>query len=761
MLLHARLTALYKAVNWFYSFSLQIHPGITMLDQYLEHLAKLRGIESHYVDAWGGPAEIAPQSKAKLLKAMGYATDDEAALKACVQHEIEKYWNAPLPPVIVVRDEATIGFEVRVSIEDANTDFSWRLDTEQGGCFNDDFIPVDGELLGAQEIDGLEFQAYFINLEQDLPLGYHYLTLVYKGGQVPLATCRFIVAPQRAYKPAHISQGKKVWGPSVQLYCLRSERNWGIGDFTDLKDLVSEIANKGGDFVGLNPIHALYPANPESASPYSPSSRRWLNIIYIDVEHIPEYVSSEALAYVESSGFQSQLERLRQTEWVDYKGVTQAKLYTLRLVFEAFQKQCKGGDPRRRAFQAFVKAGGESLAAQAAYDALQAHLYAVGANAWGWPVWPAEYREFHMPAVKQWVGEHQDDVDFYSWLQWTADEQLCEVETLAKALGMGLGLYRDLAVGVSEGSVEIWGNGDLYCMDASVGAPPDVLGPLGQNWGLPPMNPCMLEEQAYQPMIDLFRSNMRSCGAMRIDHVMALLRLWWVPVGDDASEGAYVYYPIDDLLGILALESHRNQCLVIGEDLGTVPSGIFEILQANGIHSYRVFFFETASDGGFISPAHYPEQAMAALTTHDMATIRGYWHCDDLKLGRELGLYPDDQVLQGLYSGRHQSKQRLLDSLHGHGSIPDYISHDVNYVAMDRALNFGMQLHMARGNTALLSLQLEDWLEMDKPVNVPGTSVEYPNWRRKLSRNLSELFAEPDLQMLLTQLTEARAGVSG
>jgi len=289
-----------------------------------------------------------------------------------------------------------------------------------------------------------------------------------------------------------------------------------------------------------------------------------------------------------------------------------------------------------------------------------------------------------------------------------------------------------------------------------VGAPPDFLGSLGQAGGLPPMDPHKLYEQAYQPIIDLFSANMHATGALRIDHVMALLRLWWVPKGDSAKEGGYVYYPVDDLLAILALESHRNQSMVIGEDLGTVPEEIREKLADNGVYSYRVFFFEQAKDGGFYSPSHYPVQSMSTLTTHDMPTLNGFWHCDDLALGKELGLYPTQEILASLYESRHDNKQSILDTLHGHHSISDEISRDVNQVGMTKGLNFGMQTHMAGGSSSLLSLQLEDWLEMDKPVNIPGTFNEYPNWQRKLTQSLQQIFSNPELQALAHRLTEVR-----
>lgn len=321
---------------------------------------------------------------------------------------------------------------------------------------------------------------------------------------------------------------------------------------------------------------------------------------------------------------------------------------------------------------------------------------------------------------------------------------------------MQVGLYRDLAVGVADSGSETWADTGELCQDVSIGAPPDILGPLGQNWGLPPLNPQELQARKFKPFIELLRANMTHCGALRIDHVLGLLRLWWVPKGENASEGAYIYYPVKEMLALLALESHRHQCSVIGEDLGTVPDEIVELLSEAGIHSYKVFFFEVAEDGGYFSPQHYAEQSMSALCTHDMPTLRGFWHCDDLKMGEELGLYPDEEQLNKLFDDRLRSKQEILNSVAWHGYLPEGVGRDASKVPMDKHLSEALQMHLAAGSSALLSIQLEDWLEMDKPVNIPGTVDEYPNWRRKLSSNLDDIFAKDNIHQLAERLTELR-----
>lgn len=730
-----------------------------MTQQLLQQLVEMRGIETQYVDAWGKPATIAESSKAKLLNTLGYDTSSDEKIQSQITQDIKSVWLSPLNPVQVVRNTQEINLAVRLPIELVNDDHTLTVTCENGDVLTHQFTPVDQEMTTMAHIDDVEFHEYVVTLPLDLPLGYHDVAL--SADDDEFARSRLIVAPEACYTPNEIKEGKKIWGLSVQLYCVRSEKNWGIGDFSDLALLIEKAAGVGADFIGLNPIHALYPANPNACSPYGPSSRRWLNYLYIDVTAIDGYDDASVQAIVSSDEFKATLEHARNVEHVDYEAVAHVKLAALKAVFDVYDaKYLRKSTKQNKAFKAFVEAGGESLDMLAVYDALQSHLKAEGKDSWGWPVFPQDYKDYYNPAVAKFKSTNEQDVKFYLFLQWIAAQQLELASNKATDAGMTIGLYRDLAVGVSEGSAEIWGNKDLYCTGASVGAPPDILGPLGQNWGLPPMDPRKLYEQGYQPIIDLFASNMASSGSLRIDHVMALLRLWWVVKGDNAKDGGYVYYPVDDLLGILALESHRNQSLVIGEDLGTVPEEIRSKLADNGVYSYRVFFFEQAEDGGFFSPSHYPVQSMSTLTTHDMPTLIGYWHCLDLELGKEIGLYPTEEILQTLYADRHENKQAILDTLHGHGSIGDNVGRDVNHTGMNRELNNGMQVHMAGGSSALLSLQLEDWLEMDKPVNIPGTFDEYPNWRRKLTENIESMFDRHDINELASKLTHARKQAS-
>ncbi|NTS76976.1 4-alpha-glucanotransferase [Catenovulum sp. SM1970] len=720
----------------------------------IDNLSQMRGIESQYTDAWGKLATVPESTKAKLLSAMGYPLEDEANLVEAINFEAQTLWQMPIDAVSIHRVNQPLVIDIRIPLLLATKIISWQITTESKQTINGQFEAVDHELIAVAHFDELEYHHYQVTLDTDLAeMGYHQLSFKMADEGLDV-TQQLVIAPLSCYKQKPIADGAKVWGPSVQLYCVRSKRNWGIGDFADLQLLLQQLGAKGADFVGLNPIHALYPNNPEACSPYSPSSRRWLNPLYIAVDQVTGFKQKTVQELFQSDEFQTRLHIAKQSEHVNYTTVAELKFSTLKLIFEWFE--AKGSKKSHQALDNFIEQGGESLKQLATFDAINVSLAEQGKENWGWPVWPEAFQDYHGDAVQKFVKEQQQQIRFFCYLQWLAQDQLAQCQKAAISSGMKIGIYRDLAVGVSEGSAEIWGNRDLYCVDASVGAPADVLGPQGQSWGLPPMDPEELIEQGFQPFIDLLRANMKDCGALRIDHVMALLRLWWVPKGESAKQGAYVYNPVEQLLALLCLESQRNKCLVIGEDLGTVPDGIQELLAENAVHSYRVFFFETAQDGGFYSPAHYPEQAMATLTTHDMPTLVGYWRCYDLEIGKEIGIYDDEDILKSLYDNRHKDKQRILDSMSGHGALPNWISSNVDECDMNQALNYAMQIHLAKGQSSLLCLQLEDWLQMEKPVNIPGTSDEYANWRRKLSMNLEDMFEQEHINQLFGELTQAR-----
>ncbi|MCI0441565.1 MAG: 4-alpha-glucanotransferase, partial [Chloroflexi bacterium] len=368
--------------------------------------------------------------------------------------------------------------------------------------------------------------------------------------------------------------------------------------------------------VGLNPLCALFPHNPVHTSPYSPSSRLFLNVLYLDVEAIADFAECQAArALVAKPEFQARLRALRAAELVDYEQVAAVKFEALELLYRHFRDyHLSRGTERGQAFRTFQDERGEPLHKHTLCEALQEHFQREDSSTWGWPVWPEAYRDPDAEAVAAFCAAHQERVEFYQYLQWQADLQLGAAGLRSLELGLGVGTYLDLAVGVDRGGAEVWANQRFYSLEARIGAPPDLWNPMGQDWGLPPLVPERLREAAYAPIIAILRAHMQHAGALRLDHVMGLMRLFWVPPGQTARAGTYVSYPLQDLLAIVALESQRNQCLVIGEDLGTVPDEVREAMREYGVLSYRVLYFEKEADGNFIAPANYPRQVLVTAT---------------------------------------------------------------------------------------------------------------------------------------------------
>ena len=648
-----------------------------------------------------------------------------------------KVRNNPLPPVKILRQNQPHFLPLNTSDAKHLLHGKWQLQLENCPTV------ISGKVKNNR-----------IDLPRDLPLGYHHLVL---HTQKETVECSIIVAPQRCYQPQELLEQKKLWGTFLQLYTLKSEQNWGIGDFGDLQAFLQQLAPYQADFLGLNPIHALFPANPDSASPYSPSSRKWLNIAYIDVNRLPEFQQSNAgQKWFASAEVQQKLAELRAADWVNYGQVIPLKLQGLRFAFDEFKQNPTALS--QQAFAEFMYQGGESLQVQATFDALHAHLCKRFSAQWGWDFWGKEFQDYHSETVSQFRRQYADEIEFYAWLQFCADQQLAECDALCKAQNMTIGMYRDLAVGVTGSGAETWCDKELYCLNASVGAPPDVLGPQGQNWGLTPMNPHVLKQQAYRPFIELVRANMKHCGALRIDHIMSLLRLWWIPKGDSAVNGAYVRYPVDDLIAILALESQRHNCLIIGEDLGTVPKEIVSKLKNAGILSYKIFYFEFDAEGQSRDLQAYPYQAMTTLSTHDLPTINGYWRGYDFELGQKFGVYPNPQILEILKRDRVKAKRQILNRLQQHKIEMENGLDETLSSAVSKQFVHQLQNYVSDVSSALFGFQPEDWLDMTEPVNIPGTSMQYANWRRRLTQNIEAIFADQAIQKLLKDVKTRRKG---
>ena len=570
----------------------------------------------------------------------------------------------------------------------------------------------------------------WIKLPQ-LACGYYTLSAE-TGGKCRLV--RLIVAPESVYQPKLLANGGRMNGLTMHLYSLRSERNWGIGDFTDLLNLMKYAAEKKLDFVGINPLHALFTSKPAFASPYSPSSREWLNPIYLDIEKVGAFTYNEQLKNWQAQPkIRQRIAALRVTETVTYTAVWACKRDALQMAFNAFEQDaCEAAANERAAFEAFVLEKGEALQGFGLFEALGQYYSRPGQV--GWQSWPSEFHQPDGEAVEKFARSHEREIRFYMWLQWLCAEQLLEVNQAAAEYGVKLGIYGDLAVGVARGSADTWLNRQDYCMDLSVGAPPDPLGPTGQNWDLPPLNPLMLKHTGYEKFAHLLRENMRLYGVLRIDHVMALCRLWWVLNGKTADFGAYVHYDAEVMFAILALESQRNRCVIIGEDLGTVPDEARHLLNRYQVFSYKVMYFSKGWNG-FQLPEEYPEQAITVISTHDVAPLAGYWIGKDLDTMFKLGTLPDAAAFQTALDEREHDKADLLDKLKETGCL----GADVQMPAKaDETLLAALHKYGALSRSKLYAVQLENLLGVIDNLNVPGVTEGYPNWAQKMPVSLED-----------------------
>ncbi len=715
----------------------------------LHQLAELYGVQTEYRDIWGKQHPLTEETERLLLTAMGVPVDSEQLSDALAEARVRP-WQRTLPPVLVLRQGDSMDVPLVVG-EDDRGPLRWRC-TEEDGALHEGEVPLeDLQISARREVGGDRRVRRTLPLFQPLSAGYHRLALLDEDGQEQ-AGMSIIVSPGRCFSPEALDGGR-VWGPAVQLYGVRSRRNWGMGDFTDLQALCEACPKLGASLVGLNPMHALFPHNPPHASPYCPSSRLALNVMYLDVEAVDDLEQCpEAQDLVRGDDFQARLRQLRRSEQVDYGGVAAAKRPVLEALYASFRaRHLEPGSPRAEAFRAFVREGGEALRLHGLYEALQERFFAKDQGLWGWPVWPEAFRDPRSQQVRDFENERLERVEFFQYLQWQADLQLAAAARQCERLGVAPGLYQDLSVSVDRAGSEIWANQDVFAMEASVGAPPDALGPQGQNWGLPPMIPHRLTEAAYAPFVSILRRCMRHAGALRIDHVMGLMRLFWIPPGKTPTEGAYVHYPLADLLGIVALESQRNRCLVIGEDLGTVPDEVRQTLAPAGVLSYRLLYFEREGDG-FKSPQDYPEQALVAVTTHDLPTLAGFWTGEDLSVRDELKLYPSEEVRREFIDGRDNDRARLLEALAGQGLLPGGDADPTAYPEMSDELSRAVHRYLARAPSQVMVVQFEDVLGQKGQANLPGTTFEHPNWLRKLSMDLEDLLQDPRVSAMADAL---------
>ncbi len=690
------------------------------LDADLFELAGLAGVDVHWRDANDRPQTVGVATLRAVMGSLDLACESAGDIAAS-RHRLQAVAaEQTLPQMLTV--DAGKPFDLPPSMRDR----AWRLD-HADATVADFAVSCEGRLAAGEQ-----------QLVAPTTPGYYRLQL--DSVQTTLA-----VAPARAWSVARSRADVAPWGVAVQVSSLRRSGDGGNGDFTALEHAARAAAAQGADALAISPVHALFAALPDRYGPYAPSSRLFLNALYVDPTRVRGREAWRAM--VDAHNLRQKLAELEWLDLIDWPHAARARLTVLRSLFE----WSAGDSVQTRQFTAWRHKQGEALERHARFEALQVHFTAHGRTG-GWQAWPHAFHDPTSADVNDFAREHGHEVAFHAFLQWQAALGLQSAQAAARDAGMGVGLIADLAVGSDAGGSQAWSSQDEMLRGLSVGAPPDLLNRNGQDWGLTTFSPRGLQQSGYRGYLAMLRTALASAGGVRIDHVLGLRRLWLVPHGAGATEGAYVRYPFADLLRLLKLESHRHQALVIGEDLGTVPADFRARLGAAGVLGIRVLWFERAADQGFVAPRHWSADAMATTSTHDVATVAGWWRGGDINWRARTGLsdpHVDESAERAVDRGALW--RALCASGAASGEQPMPASDDVAPVVVAAAG------HVARAPAPLVIIPAEDLLGLPEQPNLPGpTDAVHPNWRRRLPQSATNLFDSPLAQATCAAIVAAR-----
>ena len=714
-------------------------------DELLDSAAATCGIEGGYWDIWGNQHATSTAVKQAILKSIGVAADTPESLIRSLTDRARRQWTRLLSRVVVASESQPRLLAIHVPAELAGESARVSVRREDGSSSEFNANLAELPQTGSADLDNRSWIRKELRLPGDLPLGYHDVSVSVGSTS---ATTRYIVTPDRAWSGPDHGQSRRAAGVAISLYGVRSNSNWGCGDFRDLISVINWVAEHlQASFVSLNPLHAIHNREPFNTSPYSPNSIFYQNHIYLDIEAIEDFARSRRARNLRHrSDICAEIESLRAEPLVDYERVSKLKLCFLKLLFLQFLRERRAGSPRAREFEEFRLREGDLLDRFATYCALDEYLHRRNPEIWTWPQWPPEYQDPEGAAVKDFVKKHWRSVLFHQYVQWQIDRQLDRAQQHARSR-LSIGLYHDLALATDSFGSDLWAYRRFFAPGCRVGSPPDDFAPNGQDWGFPPPNSESHQEDGYRLFAESIRKNCRHGGALRIDHVMRLFRLYWIPEGYDASQGAYVRELSENYVRLLALESVRNRVIIIGEDLGTVEPAVRETLASFGILSYRLFYFEKYN-GGFRRSDEYPQQALVSSTTHDLPTLTGYWAGADIEARRKAGTI-DEEGYRAQSSARAQDKQKMLDVLFQASLLPEHLPRAAgDYPELTEELLRAIAGFLAVTPSQLWAINQEDITRELHQQNLPGTTWQYPNWRRKLRFTIEELQSDPQARAL-------------
>ncbi len=696
-------------------------------EEYIDELSFLCGIVPEYYDITGNLHRTSSETKRAILSAMGINIDSPESVGEELKKRRLGPWLDMIEPVHVLSiNEYPLRIPLYLPVEeglDKKVSIGLTVSDERGGK-RELFSSCCEHVIEERWIDGKRYIKVELVDDNEYEMGYYDIEIYvnhYDGTIDGLRKrAKLIISPDVAYLPDGL---KKYLGLSVNLYSIRSKRNRGVGDFGDLELLLRWFGASGGHLIGINPLHAISNTIPYGISPYSALSRLYKNYIYLDMDRIN----------IKDNRKQ---QKLQDSRLIDYEAVAANKLASLKRAFNKFLKEdLNTGSQLDKDFKTYLDEEGSGLELFATYMALSERF-----GSFDWQSWPQDFHDPDSEAVRDFMKKESKKVLFYQYIQWLIDGQHRKVCEVAREAGMPVGLYHDLAIGAIRGSSDVWSHKSLYALDMDVGAPPDDFSPDGQNWGFPPLIPQKLRESGYELYIDTLKKNMKYAGAMRIDHALGIFRLFWIPRGMKPSSGAYVRYPCEDLLRIIALESVRNKTIIVAEDLGTIGENVRENLKRFRMLSYRLFYFErNYPEPTFLPPDRYPELALTAVNTHDLPTLYGYWEGRDIEERKRLGKYPNEEAWRKQVKERLRDKTLIIDALKRQGFLPaDYQSPS----EMTADLCLTVYRYLMKTPSKIVLISLDDLIGRHEQQNMPGVTDEYPNWRQRLEVNIEEIINE-------------------
>lgn len=694
-------------------------------DKLINELSELYGIVPYYFDMWGNKHVTSIKTKSALLKAIDVEVSEDELLQRRL-----KPWNRFIEPSMVVSVACQpVSIAIHLKCDEADEKallITYSLKDEKG---NTDEMSLEGiSPTAINVINGIRYVRVKLPLKDKLAIGYYDVAVQCNGIK---GVMRLIISPDECFSP----EGR-TWGITLNLYSLRSKRNWGIGDLIDLRDFVEGTVRLGGGFIGINPLHAIPNEPPFGISPYYPISRLYRNLIYIGMDEVSDYKESPSTVKPDLPDL---------PDLIDYREVAKLKEKALREGFSYFYDNHYISDTLRGLeFKNYVKEQGMALERFSVFMAIGKEK----GNIYDMRQWHPALRDPESPETHKFKKNHGREILFYQYIQWQIDKQLEAVSKRANELGMRIGLYNDLAVGSAKGGFDAWAYREVLGEAVSVGAPPDSFNPNGQDWGVCPFIPEKLKESGYEPFLRVIRENLRHGGALRIDHALGLFRVFLVPEGMSPKEGAYLRYPSEDLLRIIALESVRNKAVIIAEDLGTVTEEAREALRRFKMLSYRLFYFERRwPSRDFLPPGSYPEVALTSVTTHDLPTLYGFWIGRDIEVKGVLGLYPNSSLRDRDIEERKTDKALILEEVNLF--LPEGFPQDAESIPeMTSPLCLSVYRFLAQTPCKLVAVSLDDIIGVLNQQNLPGTVDEYPNWRQRHPLEVSAILSDERLMEL-------------